>query len=516
MIKLEASELADLGAGESALAQAAAVDAKVKAGGDLGALEGLPVVIKVNIDVAGTLSTASTPGLAEWRPATSAPCVEKLLAAGAIPIAKTNMPEMAVGFTGQSPVHGTCLNPRNTAYNCGGSSSGTAAAVAAGVAACGLGSDTGGSLRGPAALCGVVGFRPSRWPGTGVVPISALRDTPGPMGATVADVALLDAVVNGEAPVAAPDGLAGVAFGAYLDGHANCPLKTVADVQAEMASDFIRATYDPVEGDDLPAKFAARDEGVAKLDGAYRAFFEARGIRALILPTFVGPRPPVALSLRLVVPLVFAGDAALGAALFAGPDESWELLREPLWALSWVITWFAHDVEDGGALLDLWDRLLAGSALEPCYPLYVAAALVLERRGELLDAAAAADHAAPLHAALARLSRTPADWRAVAGASALLKATPPPDAIKRVPRGELRAALAPLEHHHRRHRRRRRGGGRDGAVVAREPARRNGARARSLAAGVLLAGAAATALLGDGGAESFSLWARELVLRLGS
>ena len=61
----------------------------------------------------------------------------------------------------------------------------------------------------------------------------------------------------------------------------------------------------------------------------------------------------VALSLRLVVPLVFAGDAALGAALFAGPDESWELLREPLWALSWVITWFAHDVEDGGALLDL-------------------------------------------------------------------------------------------------------------------------------------------------------------------
>ena len=342
---------------ESALAQAAAVDAKVKAGGDLGALEGLPVVIKVNIDVAGTLSTASTPGLAEWRPATSAPCVEKLLAAGAIPLAKTNMPEMAVGFTGQSPVHGTCLNPRNTAYNCGGSSSGTAAAVAAGVAACGLGSDTGGSLRGPAALCGVVGFRPSRWPGAGVVPISALRDTPGPMGATVADVALLDAVVNGEAPVAAPDGLAGVAFGvprdwlaakgeccdaatraleaaaaalasagaavedvdgfhdvtradadrwplpflpvppencradlqAYLDGHASCPLKTVADVQAEMASDFIRATYDPVEGDDLPAKFAARDEGVAKLDGAYRAFFEARGIRALILPTFVGP-----------------------------------------------------------------------------------------------------------------------------------------------------------------------------------------------------------------------------------
>ena len=126
---------------ESALAQAAAVDAKVKAGGDLGALEGLPVVIKVNIDVAGTLSTASTPGLAEWRPATSAPCVEKLLAAGAIPIAKTNMPEMAVGFTGQSPVHGTCLNPRNAAYNCGGSSSGTAAAVAAGVAACGLGSE---------------------------------------------------------------------------------------------------------------------------------------------------------------------------------------------------------------------------------------------------------------------------------------------------------------------------------------------------------------------------------------
>merc|ERR1719359_2693886 len=96
----------------------------------------------------------------------------------------------------------TC-NPHSLEHSPGGSSSGTAAAIACGIAPVGLGSDTSGSLRIPAACCGIVGFRPSRgrWPCTGVVPVDSRKDTPGPMAGSVADVALLDAVVTGEQQV---------------------------------------------------------------------------------------------------------------------------------------------------------------------------------------------------------------------------------------------------------------------------------------------------------------------------
>ena len=190
---------------ESSLDAARAVDAKVKNKQPLGLLEGLPVVVKVNIDVKGALTTASTAALKEWRPPSNAPCVSRLVAAGAIVVARANMCELAVGFSGTSPVHGLCLNPRNPAINVGGSSSGTASSVAAGIVSCGLGSDTGGSLRGPAALCGVVGFRPTRWPRKGVVPVSSLRDTPGPIGACVEDVCLLDAAATSSPLVEAKD-----------------------------------------------------------------------------------------------------------------------------------------------------------------------------------------------------------------------------------------------------------------------------------------------------------------------
>jgi len=197
--------------GEAAIRQALEVDDKVATGRPLRRLEGLPIVVKCNIDVAGTLSTAATPALAEWRPLKTAPCVEPLLAAGAIVIAKTNMSELAIGFRGSSVLHGLCKNPYSTEHNAGGSSTGTAVAVAAGIVPCGLGSDTAGSLRVPAACNGGVGMRPSkgRWSGTGVVPVTNLRDTPGPMGASVGDVALLDAVMAGESTVAMPATLRG-------------------------------------------------------------------------------------------------------------------------------------------------------------------------------------------------------------------------------------------------------------------------------------------------------------------
>ncbi len=187
-------------------------------------LEGLPIVVKVNIDVKGALTTASTAALKEWRPPSNAPCVSKLVDAGAIIVGRANMCELAVGFSGNSPVHGLCLNPRNPAINVGGSSSGTASSVAAGVVSCGLGSDTGGSLRGPAALCGVVGFRPStgRWPSKGVVPVSSLRDTPGPIGACVEDICLLDAAAT-SSPVVSPKDVTDLKIGIPRDWLATAP-----------------------------------------------------------------------------------------------------------------------------------------------------------------------------------------------------------------------------------------------------------------------------------------------------
>ena len=205
---------------ESALKQAADADAKLAGGAARRVLEGVPIVVKVNIDVAGTLSTNSMPGLADWRPETTAPVVTKLVEAGAIVVAKSNMPEAAVGAWGFSPVHGLTKNATNPKYTTSGSSSGTASAIAASIVPCGLGSDTGGSLRMPAECCGIAGMRPSRdrYPIDGIVPCNVGHDTAGPMAASVADIAVLDAVLTGE-PLASYDAadLSGVAFGVPAD-----------------------------------------------------------------------------------------------------------------------------------------------------------------------------------------------------------------------------------------------------------------------------------------------------------
>ena len=186
--------------GEAALKQAAEGDARLAGGAERRPLEGVPFLVKVNIDVAGSLSTASMPGLADHRPESTAGSVQRVIEAGGIVIAKTNMPEAAVGAWGFSPVHGMTTNPVNPKHTTAGSSSGTAAGIKAHMAVIGLGSDTGGSLRMPAECCGVVGMRPSRgrYPSDGVVPCDVMWDTVGPMARTVADLAILDAVMAGE------------------------------------------------------------------------------------------------------------------------------------------------------------------------------------------------------------------------------------------------------------------------------------------------------------------------------
>jgi len=176
-------------------------DRELDSGHDRGLLHGIPFVAKDNIDTADLPTTACTPGLRRHRPARDAPVIRRLREAGAILLGKANMHELAFGITNNGGAFGAARNPCDPALIPGGSSGGTAAAIAAAIVPFGLGSDTGGSVRLPAALCGVVGFRPTlgRYSSEGVVPIAPTRDTIGPMAASVADVALIDSVLTGGA-----------------------------------------------------------------------------------------------------------------------------------------------------------------------------------------------------------------------------------------------------------------------------------------------------------------------------
>lgn len=170
-----------------------------------GPLAGIPVSIKDLFDVAGEPTTAGSLALAEAPPAAEdAAAVARLRAAGAIFIGRTNMAEFAYGGVGTNPHYGTplCVWDRATGRVPGGSSSGAAISVTDGMAAVAIGTDTGGSCRIPAALNGIVGFKPTahRVPRTGVFPLSPSQDCVGPLGRTVACCALVDAILAGEAP----------------------------------------------------------------------------------------------------------------------------------------------------------------------------------------------------------------------------------------------------------------------------------------------------------------------------
>ena len=178
-------------------------------------LLGAPLLLKDNINTVNLPTTGCTPALKGHFPPADAPVAGLLLDAGAVIFGKSNMHELAFGVTNNNPTFGPARNPYNPDLIPGGSSGGTAAAVAAGILPAGLGSDTGGSTRIPAAFCGICGFRPTigRYPESGVIPISATRDTPGPMARAVEDLQLLDRVMAGDTAPAEPVSLAEVRLG---------------------------------------------------------------------------------------------------------------------------------------------------------------------------------------------------------------------------------------------------------------------------------------------------------------
>lgn len=330
---------------DSARAAADAQDAARKAGYVASPLAGLPVSIKDLFDVAGEVTRAGSMALDDAPLAErDAPVVARLRAAGAVLIGRTNMTEFAFSGVGINPHYGTPGNPYDRSLIPGGSSSGAAVSVGDAQAIVAIGSDTGGSVRIPAALCGIVGFKPTqrRVPRDGVLPLSTTLDSIGPLANSVACCAIADAIMAGEppeAPLPAPvaglrlgvpqtyvlDGLGSEVASAFAD---SCTRLSRAGVQiadlrlaelAELPAINAGGGFAPIEayawhkkliarrGDDYDQRVRTRIEraaGMSAVDyinlSAARADLIARvdartaAFDALLMPTVTMSAPPIA------------------------------------------------------------------------------------------------------------------------------------------------------------------------------------------------------------------------------
>jgi mandelamide amidase len=330
-------------------AAARSADQQRQRGERLGPLHGVPIALKDNFDTADFTTTAGTPALAAHRPTRNAAVVQRLLDAGALILGKANMQELAFGPTSNNAAFGPVRNPYDRSRIPGGSSGGTAALVAARLAPAGLGTDTGGSVRVPASLSGVVGFRPTtlRWPQDGIVPISHTRDTAAPIARCVADCALLDGIVTGGPTSLAPIRLEGLRLGvprghfwddldaeveailadalarlaaagvvlvegdmadvAALDAAAGFPVALYefvtdldrylaghatgldfAGVAAQVQSPAVKKVVDALLGADAVPEAVYREALIKHrpaLQDAYRRYFAERGVAAMVFPT---------------------------------------------------------------------------------------------------------------------------------------------------------------------------------------------------------------------------------------
>lgn len=319
--------------------------------GKAGPLCGLPVTCKDNIETASLPTTAGTPALTA-RKTEDAPVMHRLLEAGGLLVGKTNMHELAFGITSNNFYIGPVRNPYNRDRVAGGSSGGAAAAVAARITPVGLATDTGGSARIPAALCGVVGFRPTtgRYPDAGLVRISSTRDTVGVIAGCVSDVALLDSTLADE-EAAPPPVLEGVRIGVprnyfyedldphvaaaieeslaalrkhgvllieenlpevgELDAAAGFPvalyearrelgsyaeaaglnLRNLTELVAspDVRDILVNLTQDPVDDE----SYAVALEDVRELRLRYANYFRENRVEAMVMPTVPLPAPPI-------------------------------------------------------------------------------------------------------------------------------------------------------------------------------------------------------------------------------
>lgn len=187
---------------EQALDQASIAENEIRRGAYRGPLHGIPIGLKDLFDTAGILTTAGSRLFADRIPQQDAAVVTRLCQAGAILVGKHNLHEIALGVTNENPHFGDCRNPWDTARSPGGSSGGSAAALAAGLCLGAMGTDTGGSIRIPSALCGTVGLKPTfgRVSRRGLLPLSETLDHAGPMARRVADVAILLNAIAGYDP----------------------------------------------------------------------------------------------------------------------------------------------------------------------------------------------------------------------------------------------------------------------------------------------------------------------------
>ncbi|MFV0316642.1 MAG: Asp-tRNA(Asn)/Glu-tRNA(Gln) amidotransferase subunit GatA [Microthrixaceae bacterium] len=241
---------------DDARAAARAIDERVERGEDPGPLAGVPVALKDNLCTRGVETTCSSKILEGWRPPYDATVVTRLADAGAVAVGKTNLDEFAMGSSTENSAFGPTRNPHDTSRVPGGSSGGSAAAVAAGFAPLALGSDTGGSIRQPAALCGVVGVKPTYGMVSrlGLIAFGSSLDQIGPFSHTVADAALMLEAIGGHDPGDSTSLRDSVpAIGEHLeDGVAGLRVGVVAEMMGEgIADDVIgrtRAAADALAG----------------------------------------------------------------------------------------------------------------------------------------------------------------------------------------------------------------------------------------------------------------------------
>ena len=305
---------------DEALAEADNIDSMVARGEPMGPLAGVPVAVKDNMCTRGIPTTCSSRMLEGWRPPYDATAVQRLRTAGAVVIGKTNLDEFAMGSSTENSAFGPTRNPHDTSRVPGGSSGGSTAAVAAGFAPLALGSDTGGSVRQPAALCGVVGLKPtygtvSRY---GLVAFASSLDQIGPIAADVADTATLYEAIAGHdtldstsinrpvPPVRArlQDGMAGMRIG------------VLAELRGDAVGDASRFDTADAAGDAISDARAVGIEGIAsdvsaRLAEAVNAI-EAAGATAM--PVSV---PSVALGLSAYY-LIAPAEASSNLARYDG------------------------------------------------------------------------------------------------------------------------------------------------------------------------------------------------------